>query len=73
MTTLIVLSAIVWVVCGVLAYGTYYAHYQREYPSMADISRDEDRWHAMIVGLSGPIGLIANWKILGFRHGLKFK
>ena len=48
---------ILWIICGVLAYGRTLADFQRSYPIIAHESRRSDMVFAFIIGCTGPIGL----------------
>ena len=52
---------IVWVTCGVLAAGYGYAFSQREWPATAESERRADTRLAIVIGVTGPIGLLATW------------
>lgn len=73
------LFILVWIACGLLAWGGIFAYVQGEYSLIAAETRRFDRFLAICFGLFGPIGLVSfalgslvlngNWL---FRHGLKF-
>ena len=60
-----------WFVCGILGYGLTLAYFSSIY-SNKKVSI-ADRFVALIVGLSGPMGLLQTYVFSGFgKHGLKF-
>ena len=64
----------IWVICGILAYGISFAHWQREYPTLAESSYREDMGFSILWIPLGPLGLIITYFLSGFaEHGLKFK
>lgn len=61
-----------WVVCGVLAYGLTFAHFQRKFPNIAKEKYGSDMTFSLFVGGAGPIGLLAlymatNGDLRGFK------
>ena len=69
MTFLLILT--IWIICGLLAYGRTFAHFQRAWPSFAREDRESDALFAMGFALAGPIGLIA--ALCRFRHGFMWR
>ncbi len=63
----IIIIALVWLLCGVISYGRTYAHFQGEYPGIAEKYRNRDRRVALRVATTGPIGLI--YSLLQDKHG----
>jgi hypothetical protein len=70
------LSAIVlviWLICGVIAYGGLFACLQNKYPSQADDDYRGDMSYAIFPSLFGPLGLITAALSTGFfKYGFKF-
>ncbi len=66
--------AIVYAVCGRLAYKATFAYFQKEYPSLAESGRDSDRGIAWFMAILGPLGLaLAATQGGFFRHGFTTK
>lgn len=66
--------AIVWIVCGVLAYGITLAWNRGKWPKLAEEWRGRDIGFSVFVGLYGPIGLIvAFFMSENAKYGLKFR
>ncbi len=61
----------VWILCGVIAYGRTFAHFQRKYPTLAAEYVDEDQIFALAMAAIGPFGLLISL-IMG-RHGMMFR
>lgn len=63
--------ALVWVLCGVLAYGITFGYFTREYP------RSNPREHiaiSVVMAVSGPFGLVNS--IICSRlveHGIRYR
>lgn len=82
MTSYLLLTAL-YVVCGVLAYGSCLAYYQREFPEIASETYKSNSRIALATGLFVPVfgvGWVvfclidaAQEKKLPFRHGLMFR
>jgi hypothetical protein len=60
---------IFWVVCGVLNYGFYVAHFQRKYASIAEETATSDRIYGVIVFFTGPFGLFSIIINGFYKHG----
>lgn len=67
------IGAVVWAVCGVLAYGVSFAYDQKEYENIAKEREGEDRKVALISLLFGPIALIELLIEHGAKHGLMYR
>lgn len=64
------LALIGWAICGAYAYGTTLAYFQREYPTLADKDRREDRALAIAFFFGGPCSAIVAFFESGFnKHG----
>lgn len=61
-----------WVLCGLVAYGLTFAHFQREFVFIAVKRRKESRSLAMRVAVSGPLGLVVIISLGFWKHGVKF-
>ena len=53
----IILAILVWIVCGVFAYGLTFAYFQETYPMIAEQDAKYDRRFAGIISIFGPLGL----------------
>lgn len=63
-----------WAACGVVTYGGTLAHFQRKYTCIARKDHASDVAFAFIVGLFGPIGLVACLLTCdGFKRGFQWK
>ena len=63
-----------YIVCSVLAYGLTFADVQAAWPRIAVEKYREDMGFAMMIGLTGPIGLVISFLMSGLgQHGLKFR
>lgn len=67
---------LVWIVCGILAYGITYGYFHREYPLInheKDIKRTTF-FISIVQAMAGPIGLVVSIFSSKFiKHGMKFK
>ena len=68
-----IIFGIVWVVCGTLAYGAYFAHFQRKFPDLVESQHTKDRSEALVMGVLGPFGLFGIGVAFRFKYGFKFK
>lgn len=57
MGLILVIGLVIWIVCGVLAYGFDLAYFQRHWPNLAKKDYLQDRLKAIPTGLLGPFGL----------------
>lgn len=67
---------LLWIICGVLGYGLYFAYAQRGFPELAEEELDEDRKEAAIIALLGLLGLGIAIGIVVSKdqyHGFKWK
>lgn len=65
---------LVWVVCGVLAYGITLAYFTAKWPQFAYKNRKSNLALLRLMGFSGPFGLIIAFFFSGFcKYGLRFK
>jgi len=73
MNYVILVLGLVWIVCGIIAYGIDFAYLQRCYPSIAEQDYKKDRIACLVFAFLGPIDLI--FIILQKTHGygLKYK
>ncbi len=53
-----IIFIIIWLICGILAFGLDFAYWQRAYPTLAKLNYKRDLFHAFIAFLFGPIGLL---------------
>ena len=67
------IGAVVWVVCGALAYGFSFAYDQKEFPEYSKQLDRQDRKVALIFSLFGPIALIVFLIEHGAKHGLMYR
>lgn len=63
----------VWLLCGAFAYALTFAHFQREFPTLAERDYYKDRRSAVFSGCLGPIGLLVSISNCGLKHGLKWR
>ena len=71
MIYLITAAVVIYIVCGILAYGLTFAYFQRKWPEQAELRREGDAMLALQTALAGPIGLMVAAK--GFKYGLLFR
>ncbi len=64
---------LVWLICGILAYGLTFAYFQRQYPTLAETEYESDFRFALSAGMAGPIGLGVCLLSGDWRHGFKWK
>lgn len=70
----IAVIALVYIACGVMAYGITFADMQGRYQSIKVESYRTDMSFAVFVGLWGPLGLVVSLFLSGFaEYGVKFK
>lgn len=75
----VVFGVLVYVICGVLAYGAAFAHLQGECAGYAGTYRAGDAAIASFLGILGPIGLASSffgtWWACGcpFYHGFAWR
>ncbi len=64
----VIISA--WIACGLYAAGTYFAYFQRKWPSIAIENAREDLASAVLFGITGPVGAFVGFFMSGFnRYG----
>ncbi len=74
-------AAVIWIVCGVWAYGLTFAYFQGEFCVSPEERDDEwrkkklhaDRIFALDAALWGPIGVLTALIMGQTHHGLKFR
>lgn len=59
MRHMIIAAVLVYAACGLLAYMTQLAHFQRKFPEIARGERARDVEFAVMCGVLGPVGLLA--------------
>lgn len=69
---MIYLLMILWALCGALAHGLFFAHFQRKYPLLARHDYRADLTFSLIMSLAGPIGLGLAYSMGCNRYGFKF-
>lgn len=67
----VVLTVSAWLACGVLAGCGAFAHFQDEFPSIADEEREGDIRFAVFNVLGGPLSLAGGWVVTGYKHGFR--
>jgi hypothetical protein len=67
--TLIITSCIIWIACGVLAYGAALAEFSAGMPDDHKLNRA----CAVAAGLLGPMGLLLQTLGGGFKHGFMWR
>jgi hypothetical protein len=70
---MIYMFVLLWAICGVIAYGSTFAHFQRSWPSIADEDYTFDMRMAILFGFGGPCAMAALFILGGFKHGFKWK
>jgi hypothetical protein len=71
--TIITISVVVWVCCGVWASGRTFAYFQDEYPELAKEYYKSDLMNARLVILFGPFVVPAILLICRPSHGWRWK
>ena len=69
MKELLGLGIVGWWVIGFIGAGMEFAHAQREWPSIAERGRAQDRFLALACSLFGPINLAIALLICDWNHG----
>jgi len=70
----IAVAVVVWIVCGVVAYGATFADFQMEFRSIASRrTLVADRYIAIVMAVFGPIGIVVTAAIGKFKHGLIYR
>lgn len=64
----VILFAVWWTGCGVLAYGFTIGYFAGKYPR-----GEPERGLARFVSIGGPVGLIVVWCNDGFRYGWRWE
>lgn len=68
-----IVLGILWLICGIFAYGITYGYFQSEYPKFAKERCYADGLLALFMGCMGIIGLITSYFLSNFaRRGLKW-
>ena len=63
-----------YIISAILTYGITFAHFQGEFPTLAEKNKKSDMGVACCFALLGPIGLITSFLSSDFaQHGLKFR
>jgi len=62
-----------YLLCYVITWGIDFAHFQREYPNIANKSRRQDMGFATALALLSPVSTLMSFLFTGFaEHGLMF-
>ena len=70
----LLLFALFWLLCGVLAYGEAFAYNQREWPDLAVKCCRDDLSHSLAIAAFGPMGIVPILLTDGwFKHGLLYR
>lgn len=64
---------LMWLTCGICAYGLTFAYFQRQWPALAEEKYGSDFKFALLTGTLGPFGLYVSLLDYGTRHGFKWK
>lgn len=64
---------LVWLICGILAYGLTFAYFQRRWPTLAEEGYWSDFSLALLMGAIGPFGIGMNLLMGRVRYGFKWK
>lgn len=59
--TILIIVALAWAVCGIIAFGLELAHFQRRYPILAEREYATDRRFAFGAAAFGPIAIITHF------------
>lgn len=65
-------GTVLWLLAGVIGGCADYAFMQREWPRLANRDRPQDTARSLFYMLTGPVTLITQILVGGFRHGLLF-
>ena len=72
--TYVIIGAVVYVICGVLAYGYNFAYFQTKYRIIACRHyMQSDRRFALETSLFGPVGLVVAAVLGNTKYGLMFR
>ena len=69
MSTLAIIETIVWLLLGFAGSGMQFAHYEREWPSIAEEGRAQNRFRCIMWILAGPLNLLASLVVCNWNHG----
>lgn len=70
----LIIFIIFHIICGVLAYGITFAHFQREFSLTSHEDVGINRVLALFMACSGIVGLVIIYIFSDFaKHGLKYK
>ena len=64
---------ILWIMCGTLHYGLWFAHFQRKYPGRAKEAYNFDMILGILTAFLGPIALFSTLLSGFYKHGFKLK
>ncbi len=64
---------ILWIICGIIHYGLWFAHFQRSYPNIAKNRYKTDMMIGAITTLLGPIALSATLLCGFYKQGFKWR
>lgn len=63
-----------WIICGFVSYGATFAYFQREWPTLAEIEKSNDRDFALFAFFLGPFSLIPGYFLSKrYKHGFKWR
>lgn len=71
--TIFLTTVVSWPVCGTLAYGLHFAHFQRRFPKTAQEEYWTDLFMSIVMGFFGPLGLVCVIQIMETEYGFKWK
>ena len=66
-------AGVIWIVCGVWAYGLTFGHFQRRWPEIAKGMESSHRALALLLAIVGPLGVFIALTNGSAKHGLKFR
>ena len=69
MSTLAIIVTIVWLLLGFAGSGMEFAHFEREWPSIAQKNRAQRRFISIMWILAGPLNLFASLVLCDWNHG----
>ena len=68
-----IIFAIVWIICGILSYGLWFAYFQNEYMFIAKENYDNDKKLAFVLSFFGIVSLVILLCMGADKHGLQYK
>ena len=70
---LVLVLVVVYLLCYGVTWAMAFAHFQREYPNIADKGRRQDMGFSTAIALLSPVSTLMSFLFTGFaEHGLMF-